>query len=415
MNRTLLASLAAVLLAGAATFWLFERQISSAWLRLGLHPEVLATLERSLDDQKRLSRLDPAHEAEYRKSFDDGRRLLNRLRILEHNREQIGARYRAILLGLVGAVLFAAGVAHWLGRSRHDRRLERLREALVALSSGREDLAVDDRRRHDLLGKIAGMIEEISRGVSQDRKRLASLANLSLWQEGARRQAHELRTPLAAAQLTLARLQELPLAEEARRGVESVAEDFDRLARFAREFTSFARLPEPRLVPVDLYELGREFTETFARAWPNLSLAVATEADAGAAAGGSGSGSGPRALADRDMLRQVLVNLLDNSARALSGRAGTARLAPSRNGSRVYLDVADDGPGLPTTVAGRVFTPYVTTKKPGEGMGLGLAIAKKILLDHGGDLQVLADSASGVTFRLSLPAPAGNEEGGEEA
>jgi len=65
--------------------------------------------------------------------------------------------------------------------------------------------------------------------------------------------------------------------------------------------------------------------------------------------------------------------------------------------------VADDGPGIPEEVRPRVFEPYVTTRQPGEGMGLGLAIAKKILLDHGGDLEVLASSAAGVTFRLSLP------------
>lgn len=398
MSRTLLASLAAVVLAGAAVFWLFERQISSAWLRLGLHPEVLAVLERSNADQKHLSRLDPEHQAEYRRRFSEGQRLLNNLRILAHNRERIGARYRAILLGLVGTVLCAAGGVHWLGRRRHEKRLERLREALVALSAGSEDLAVDDRRRHDLLGKIAGMIEEISRDVVQDRKRLASLANLSLWQEGARRQAHELRTPLAAAGLTLARLQEMPLDEEARRGVDSVAEDLDRLARFAREFTSFARLPEPRLAPVDLDELGRELAETFARAWPNLTLETRGEPGRHWAQG------------DREMLRQVLVNLLDNSARALGEKEGTAVLSASSHGHRAFLDVADDGPGLPPEVAARVFTPYVTTKKPGEGMGLGLAIAKKILLDHGGDLEVVADSASGVTFRLSLPALGGNGE-----
>lgn len=399
MSRTLLASLAAVVLAGAGVFWLVERQISSAWLRLGPHPEVLATLERSLQDQKRLSRLDPANEAEYRRQFQEGQRLLNNLRILTHNREQIGARYRAILLGLVGTVLLAAGGAHWLGRRRHDKRLERLREALVALSTGREDLVVDDRRRGDLLGRIAGMIEEISRGVAQDRKRLSSLANLSQWQEGARRQAHELRTPLAAAQLTLARLQEMPLPEEAQKGIDSVAEDFDRLARFTSEFTSFARLPEPRPAAVDLGELARELTETFARAWPNLTLAARSEPGL------------PRARGDREMLRQVLVNLLDNSAHALGERRGTVVLASSSEGNRVFLDVADDGPGLPPEVASRLFTPYVTTKKPGEGMGLGLAIAKKILLDHGGDLEVIADSSAGVTFRLTLPGIAEGEEG----
>ena len=69
------------------------------------------------------------------------------------------------------------------------------------------------------------------------------------------------------------------------------------------------------------------------------------------------------------------------------------------------LDVADDGPGVDEAVRGRLFEPYTTSRGIGEGMGLGLAISKKILLDHGGDLELVASSAAGTTFRLTLPPP----------
>jgi signal transduction histidine kinase len=109
---------------------------------------------------------------------------------------------------------------------------------------------------------------------------------------------------------------------------------------------------------------------------------------------------------DRDMLRQVLVNLCDNSShavRALGEGRGTVTLRPGEAGHNVFLDVADDGPGVPSDIRSRVFEPYVTTRQVGEGMGLGLAIAKKILLDHGGDLELLASSGGGTTFRLTFP------------
>jgi C4-dicarboxylate-specific signal transduction histidine kinase len=64
--------------------------------------------------------------------------------------------------------------------------------------------------------------------------------------------------------------------------------------------------------------------------------------------------------------------------------------------------VADDGPGVAPDLRGRLFEPYTTSRRIGEGMGLGLAIARKILLDHGGDLELLAASAAGTTFRLHL-------------
>jgi signal transduction histidine kinase len=71
-------------------------------------------------------------------------------------------------------------------------------------------------------------------------------------------------------------------------------------------------------------------------------------------------------------------------------------------GRGAFLDVTDDGPGLAPEIRSRVFEPYATTRRVGEGMGLGLAIAKKILLDHGGDLELVASSGAGATFRLTF-------------
>jgi C4-dicarboxylate-specific signal transduction histidine kinase len=70
----------------------------------------------------------------------------------------------------------------------------------------------------------------------------------------------------------------------------------------------------------------------------------------------------------------------------------------------VALEVADDGPGIPAAVLPRLFEPYATTRRVGEGMGLGLAISRKILLDHGGDLELARTSAAGSVFRLLLPS-----------
>jgi C4-dicarboxylate-specific signal transduction histidine kinase len=106
--------------------------------------------------------------------------------------------------------------------------------------------------------------------------------------------------------------------------------------------------------------------------------------------------------ADREMLRQVLVNLCNNSA--LAGAHAVA-FRVGRNGASATLDVSDDGPGIATEIRGRIFEPYITTRPIGEGMGLGLAISKKILLDHGGDLE-LRRSDRGASFRLTLPLEA---------
>ena len=380
------ATLSGMVLAAAAVLFLFERQLSTAWFRLGLQPEVISALEGSQDDRKELARLDPQRTAEYRRRFEEDQALLNRLRILEHNREEILRRYEMILLAVVGGVLTVAGGAHLVRQGRRQRRIERLRDALQQLSAGQENVDIGDRGR-DTIGRIAAMIEETSRVMARDRKRLAALQNLSMWQETARRHAHEMKTPLTAARLELTRLREM-VNGESKQAVESLGEELDRLGRFTREFTSFARLPRPRLEVHDLGDVVAEFASTFDLAWPSLELRL------------DRPGGRLPAAVDRELLRQTLVNLCDNSAHA-HARTVTFRLA--ENGPGIHLDVADDGPGIPPEIRGRVFEPYVTTRKVGEGMGLGLAISKKVLLDHGGDLELAETSETGTTFRMTLP------------
>lgn len=411
-------TLCGVLLAAAAALWLFERQISAAWFRLGLQPDLIAALERSLDDQKELARLDPDRRDAYRQRFDETQGLLHHLRILEHNRQEILERYEMILLSLVGGILTLATVLHLLRQRRRERRIERLRDALAQLSSGRDDVVVGDRGR-DILGRIAAMVEETSLILARDRRRLAALQNLSGWQETARRHAHEMKTPLTAARLELARLQQLAAGDaptpsgEVRQVAGSVDEELDRLGRFAQELTSFARLPRPRRERYDLRKVVTDFATTFAAAWPNLELRVEAPEEPGRA--------DLTVEIDREMVRRALVNLCDNSSLARQSRAGqtgrgTMLLRLGGTPHDVVLDVTDDGPGIAEEIRPRLFEPYATTRQPGEGMGLGLAIAKKILLDHGGDLDLRETSPSGTTFRLLLPRPESlrDKEGQEE-
>lgn len=383
-----------------------QRPLAGAWFAFGVHPDVLALLDASLDDQKRLARLDPAAAAGYRARFDRTQALLARLRILEHNRQEIVDRYELALLSLVGGLMLAGGTGWALRQARQEARLGRLQRALQELAAGRADVAVGERRR-DLVGRIAAMVEEASRVMARDRRRLASLENLSAWQDAARRHAHEMKTPLTAARLELARLgagleRELdaPGRAELARIAAGVVADLDRLGRFTQGFTSFARLPAPEPVPQDLAAVVAAFARLFADAWPNLELRVAPSAPV-------------PALVDAEMLRQVLVNLCDNSSLAMQALPALPEIAERRGtvtftlaadpAGAALLDVADDGPGVPEAVRARLFEPYTTTRAIGQGMGLGLAISRKILLDHGGDLELVATSAAGTVFRLAFP------------
>jgi C4-dicarboxylate-specific signal transduction histidine kinase len=145
------------------------------------------------------------------------------------------------------------------------------------------------------------------------------------------------------------------------------------------------------LVAGDLRGLVREFSARFSAAWPSLVIDVGVPEQACVAS------------YDAELLRQVLVNLCENSAAALreaERQQGAVHLVLRRSDSRATLDVVDDGPGVPAQARAHLFQPYATFR-PG-GIGLGLAISRKIMLDHGGDLELLP-SERGAAFRLSLP------------
>ena len=334
----------AAVAAASLLFWAVLHEFSSVWIDVALRPEVRQALERSLEDQKHLRRLDPAQRELYRRRFDETRRLMNRIEVLRMNREAMLGRFELALLVLFGVAATLAAVTLWT----------RYRKA-------------QERERSEYLGRV------------------------SLLQETARRHAHEIKGPLTAARLELERFGDLARAGAAEPELvgaqESVAEELDRLAKFTREFSSFGGIGRPVLRRESLGEVLEDFCATFRSAWPSLRLQE--------------NGGDAVVCVDRDMLRQVLVNLCTNSARAVAGE-GCVTFTIVKNGSRVLLDVRDDGAGIAPSLRSRVFDPYVTTRRIGEGMGLGLAISRKVMLEHGGDLELLDTSERGTVFRLTF-------------
>jgi two-component system NtrC family sensor kinase len=136
----------------------------------------------------------------------------------------------------------------------------------------------------------------------------------------------------------------------------------------------------------------------------------------------------PEVQADADQIGQVVLNLMVNAQQAMEG-AGTAQrvlaiatgVEAARAGRepRVWLRVADSGPGVPPELRARLFEPFFTTKAVGLGTGLGLSVSRGIVLEHGGDLVLeparegAAEGAlPGASFRLSLPVSGAKPAGG---
>jgi two-component system nitrogen regulation sensor histidine kinase NtrY len=405
-----------VLLVAAAAalfaFHFFVRHVSLIAFNFAGAPEVRALLDESSQDQRRLARLDPGRGAEYRKRFDRIQDVNRKLDIVALSREEIARRYEWTLMAVVAALLLAFIVAAIVSGSRRERRLAVVQRALEALGRGDSDIVVGDRRR-DVVGRIASMIEATSREVDRSRRRIQYLDHLAAWQEAARRHAHEIRTPLTAARMEVdafvsaVAARQPSLAAAAAQAQVSIHEELDRLREFTRQFTSFGRIAEPRRKLDDVQSVLEEFITLFSGAWPRLTLALDRAEPVHRRKNGEEAGVSVRhttttALLDRELFRQVLVNLCNNSSLAGATRV-SFRITEHRE--LLHIDVADDGPGVDPSIRPRLFQPYTTTRAVGEGMGLGLAICRKIMLDHDGDLELLDQSgtAPGAVFRITLP------------
>jgi len=199
------------------------------------------------------------------------------------------------------------------------------------------------------------------------------------WADVARRIAHEIKNPLTPIQLAAERLKRR-FAKEIQSDPDTFGQCADTIirhvgdiGRMVDEFSAFARMPQPAIKPEDIGQVAREALVLQKTARPH----IAWHSDI--------PERGPVAPCDRRLIRQALVNLLQNAADAVAMRegAGTIALEVRQDGNEVRISVTDDGIGLPADRV-RLTEPYVTHKP--KGTGLGLAIVKKIMEDHHGSL-----------------------------
>jgi signal transduction histidine kinase len=109
---------------------------------------------------------------------------------------------------------------------------------------------------------------------------------------------------------------------------------------------------------------------------------------------------------ERARIERVFLNLIGNALEAMP-TGGCVEIRAERNGDSVLIRVDDTGPGIPESVRKHLFQPFVSEGK--NGLGLGLALSRQTLLDHGGDLWAEETESSGARFRLRLPCQPGRE------
>jgi len=232
-------------------------------------------------------------------------------------------------------------------------------------------------------------LRELATALDAAREQELEAERLRAFREVARRVAHEIKNPLTSMRIAVDQLRRVappahsPLAAAA----EVMAAETDRLARLAREFADFGRLPEGPKSEVDLVELLDDLGRT----------AVSPEVEVSVRADG-----GPRTISGHyDPLRRAFGNLMRNASEAMGG-CGSIEIAVNGDGQGLVVTLADHGPGIPAELRQRVFEPYFTTKQ--DGTGLGLALVRHTIEAHGGTLTVFETPGGGATFSIVLPA-----------
>jgi signal transduction histidine kinase len=226
----------------------------------------------------------------------------------------------------------------------------------------------------------------------QRQEKLASLGALAAGV------AHEIRNPLAAIKFRLFSLKDsLASGAADAEDLQIIGDEINRLERIVQDFLKFARPSEPELARVSAGLLLQEVHDLLSDQLEKLSVRLVVEPAADV-----------WLRADKEQLKQVLINLAQNAAESVRAN-GTVTLRAHQGVARLnaesqpvaILEVADTGPGIPLEVESRLFDPFFSTKQ--GGTGLGLPIAARIIEKHGGSIQYQTQRNRGTTFSVALP------------
>ena len=252
-----------------------------------------------------------------------------------------------------------------------------------------------DYQRDDEIGALVKAYNSKLEELELAAQELAKSERESAWREMAKQVAHEIKNPLTPMKLSVQQLMRVydPENPDSYKKLEKVSqsliEQIDALTKIANEFSNFAKMPVPHESEVNLKAVLENVMEMFSNE-ENISITLACEEEH------------PMIRADKDQMIRVFNNLIKNGLQAVDeDQSAEINLKVKRSGSRINIEISDNGTGIPEDLKSKIFVPYFTTK--GTGTGLGLAMVKQIIEIHHGSI-TYESSEKGTTFFIDLPA-----------
>lgn len=301
-------------------------------------------------------------------------------------------RIAAALIVFALGTIVAVSLAGW-----YTAPVERVVRAAGAVAAGdlSAELPVD---RRDEIGALAESFNYMVRRLRDERdlrERLRKAEHLAGIGQFSQSIAHEIRNPLNFISLSIDHLREAyPPTDPAAAGqfevlCENMKKEIQRVSRFAQSFLEFGRPLELNRRPVSLAPLLEGVLSLVSAKAEHERIAIVRDLEAL-----------PELELDPDFFRTCIYNLVLNAFQAMPG-GGTLTLRTRVDFGHLALTVSDTGTGIPKEKLAKVFDPFFTTKT--EGLGLGLALIKRVIEEHGGRVGIASEEGQGSVVTLFIP------------
>jgi nitrogen fixation/metabolism regulation signal transduction histidine kinase len=266
--------------------------------------------------------------------------------------------------------------------------LSRLALATEQVATGNWNSTIPEHGR-DEVGQVINAFNRMVGQLQENQERLVSLEKMATWREIARVLAHEIKNPLTPIQLTIQQLRDKYDGSDPNyrrllfECTDIIHDEVESLRNLVREFSDFARMPAMQKEITQIVDVIHEAVRLF------NTFAITVHA-----------ASVPELPLDAEQMRRAFINLLENAVAAADVHR-RIDIRVTLLASQIQVQVSDNGPGIAPHLLNRIFEPYFTTKH--RGMGLGLAVVKKVIEEHGGKISAANAADCGAVFTILLP------------
>jgi nitrogen fixation/metabolism regulation signal transduction histidine kinase len=304
------------------------------------------------------------------------------------------SNYAVTIINLFALVFALAAIVAYILAHRITGPLNLIRQQMGLVKLGLPNSPIEW-QHNDEIGLLIAEYNKMILELEDSTSKLAESERQGAWKEMAKQVAHEIKNPLTPMKLSLQHLQfaiqrnDENLQEKIKKTTQLLIEQIDSLSAMAEEFSSFAKMPEPKMELINLTHVLDSAVSLFSKE-ENVTLDYLPLS------------STIMVMADQHQLGRVFTNILKNAIQAIpEDRKGLIRIRAEVTPQQVNVSFEDNGIGISSDLRKRIFSPNFSTKN--SGMGLGLAISKRIVELFGGSIHFQSVEDKGTTFYVMLP------------